>query len=133
MKYLLDTDTCIYLIKKKPLSVLKKFETKQLGDIGISSVTLAELMHGVEKSQHAQQNKNALEEFLLPLEIFSFDTNAAYHYGAVRAYLEQKGTPIGALDLMIAAQALSIKSVVVTNNLKEFTRVPGLSVENWVS
>ncbi len=132
MKYMLDTNICIYIIKKKPEKVLKKFETFNVGDICISSVTLAELMYGVEKSQHQQKNRVALEEFVLPLEIMPFDDSAAYCYGHIRAHLEKKGKPIGAMDLMIAAHAESLNSILVTNNKKEFSRVPKLKVENWV-
>lgn len=131
MKYMLDTNICIYIIKKQPDHVLKKFKTFKMGDICISSVTLAELVHGVEKSQHHQKNKTALEEFVLPLEIMPFDDLAAYQYGHIRAYLEKKGTPIGPLDLMIAAHADCLNFVLVTNNLKEFSRVPKLKLENW--
>ena len=132
MRYMLDTNTCIYIIKKHPANVIKKIQTLALGDICLSSLTLAELKYGVEKSQHKQQNKSALEEFTLPLEIMSFDEKATYHYGHVRAYLEKKGTPIGALDLIIAAHALSLNLILVTNNRKEFQRVPQLKVEDWV-
>ena len=129
---MLDTNICIYLINKKPKSVLTKFKTLKLGDIGISSVTLAELMYGVQKSQHQQTNQIALSEFTLPLEIAAFDEEASAHYGVIRAQLEKRGTPIGALDLMIAAHARSLKSILVTNNKKEFQRVAGLSIEDWV-
>ena len=132
MKYLLDTNMCIYIIKQQPESVIKKFKTLQLGDIGISSITFAELTYGVEKSARPTQNKSALEKFTLALDIMPFDDNAASHYGNIRAVLEKKGLPIGALDLMIAAHARSIAAIVVTNNSKEFSRVPGLVVENWV-
>ena len=108
MKYMLDTNICIYIIKKKPEKVLKKFESFNIGDICISSVTLAELMYGIEKSQHQQKNKAALEEFILPLEIMTFDDKAAIHYGRIRALLEQRGKPIGSMDLMIAAHDESV-------------------------
>ena len=132
MKYLLDTNICIYLIKKQPTNVLQKFKSIMLGDIGISSITLAELMYGIEKSQHHEKNKIALEEFTLPLDIIPFDGKATQYYGAIRSYLEKKGTPIGALDLLIAAHAKSLNAVLVTNNVKEFSRVPKLKIENWV-
>ncbi len=132
MKYMLDTNICIYIIKKQPESVLKKFKSFNVGDICISSVTLAELMYGVEKSHHPQKNKNALEEFILPLEIVPFDDMAAYHYGHIRAYLEKKGKSIGPLDLMIAAHAECLNSILVTNNKKEFSRIPKLNIENWI-
>ena len=132
MKYMLDTNICIYIIKKQPQNVLRKFESHSIGELCISSVTLSELVYGVEKSQHKQQNKQALQAFILPLEIMPYDEEAAYHYGHLRALLETKGTPIGSLDLLIAAHALSLKSTLVTNNKKEFTRVPHLKIEDWV-
>ncbi len=133
MKYMLDTNMCIYIIKKHPENVLKKFKTLDVGDICISSITLAELMYGAYKSQHQQQNKIALEGFAAPLEIVPFDGNAVDHYGQVRAYLEKKGAPIRSLDTMIAAIALSLDLVLVTNNVKEFSRVPHLKIEDWAS
>ncbi|MDR3478812.1 MAG: type II toxin-antitoxin system VapC family toxin [Gammaproteobacteria bacterium] len=132
MKYMLDTNMCIYIIKKHPENVLKKFKTFDLGDISISSITLAELMYGVHKSLHQHKNKAALEEFISPLEIMPFDDDAATHYGEIRANLEKKGTPIGSLDMMIAAHAQCLKVTLVTNNKKEFSRVPHLKIEDWV-
>jgi tRNA(fMet)-specific endonuclease VapC len=129
---MLDTNICIYIIKKRPESVLKKFKTLHLGDICISSVTFAELMYGVAKSEHFQKNKIALEEFVLPLEVIPFDKEAATHYGFLRMNLEKKGRTIGPMDLMIAAHAQSTHSILVTNNEKEFARIPELKVENWV-
>jgi tRNA(fMet)-specific endonuclease VapC len=131
MKYLLDTNICIYLIKKKPLHVLRKFETHTLGDIGVSAITVAELQFGVQKSQYPTQNQRALEQFLIPLVIVEFDYNAAVTYGHIRAALEAQGTPIGPLDMLIAAQALSLDVILVTNNDREFCRVPNLKVANW--
>lgn len=131
MKYLLDTNICIYLIRHRPSQVRARFESCQIGDIGISSVTLAELQYGVAKSQFPERNQRALEAFVLPLEVVAFDAEAAAAYGPVRAFLERQGTPIGAMDLMIAAHALSLRVTLVTNNVSEFSRVQGLSVENW--
>ncbi|HLB58092.1 MAG: twitching motility protein PilT [Gammaproteobacteria bacterium RIFCSPHIGHO2_02_FULL_42_13] len=131
MKYMLDTNICIYLIKKRPENVIDKFQSLKLGDVCFSSITLSELFYGVEKSQRKQKNTSALEKFILPLDILPFDDKAAYQYGALRAYLERKGTPIGSMDLMIAAHALSIRAILVTNNVKEFSRVPKLTLENW--
>jgi tRNA(fMet)-specific endonuclease VapC len=128
---MLDTNTCIYIIKKHPPHVLKKFESLSLGDVCISSITLTELMFGVAKSQHQQKNKLALEEFILPLEIMPFEEEAAFHYGSIRADLERKGTPIGALDLMIAAHAQCLNYIIVTNNVKEFACIPKLKIEDW--
>lgn len=132
MKYLLDTNICIYLIKKQDKHVLNKFKKLVLGDVGISSVTLSELLHGVYKSEHIQKNHAALDEFILPLEVMSYDEEAALHYGMLRAHLEKRGTPIGPLDMMIAAHAKSLNVILVTNNKREFMRVPELQVENWV-
>ncbi|MCC2666830.1 MAG: type toxin-antitoxin system VapC family toxin [Gammaproteobacteria bacterium] len=132
MKYMLDTNICIYIIKKHPDNIIKKFNLLDVGDIGISSITFSELLYGVEKSQHSQKNKAALEEFVLPLEILPFDDESARHYGYIRASLEKKGTLIGALDLMIAAHAQATNLTLVTNNIKEFSRVHQLKIENWV-
>ena len=132
MKYMLDTNICIYIIKKHPALVLTKFKSFLVGDICISSVTFAELMYGVEKSQYQQKNRAALDEFTLPLEIIPFDDEAARQYGSIRAHLEKMGTPIGALDLMIAAHAHILNLTLVTNNVNEFARVPSLIIEDWV-
>ena len=133
MKYMLDTNICIDLIKQQPREVIDKFQGIIPGEIVISSVTVAEMMYGVGKSQHKERNKSALESFLAPLEIVNFDFKAAQHYGAIRAYLEKMGTPIGAYDLMIAAHALGLGLILVTNNEREFQRIPDLIVENWVN
>lgn len=133
MKLMLDTNICIAIIKHKPAKALEQFKTHQVGDIGISSVTLAELRYGVSKSQHREKNQAALEAFLLPLEIASFDDLATVAYGDLRAALEKQGKPIGPLDMMIAAHALSLGVTLVTNNLREFFRVEGLSVVDWVA
>ena len=133
MKYMLDTNICIYLIKQQPREVIDKFQGIAPGEIAISSVTVAEMMYGVGKSQHKERNKSALESFLAPLEMVDFDFKAAQHYGVIRAHLEKMGTPIGAYDLMIAAHALSLGLILVTNNEREFQRIPNLIVENWVN
>jgi tRNA(fMet)-specific endonuclease VapC len=133
MKFLLDTNICIYIIKQKPLKVLQKFNAYQIGDIGISSITVAELEFGVQKSQFPSKNKQALAQFLLPLQIADFDNAAAVIYGDIRATLEKKGTPIGSLDTLIAAHALSLQVTLITNNVREFSRVANLKLENWVS
>ena len=133
MKFLLDTNICIYLIKQKPPEVLQKFNSYQIGDIGISSITVAELKFGVQKSQFPNKNNQALEKFLLPLQIVDFDRAAADTYGVIRAMLEKQGIPIGSLDTLIAAHALSLEVILITNNEKEFSRVPNLKLDNWVS
>jgi tRNA(fMet)-specific endonuclease VapC len=132
MKYLLDSNICIYLIKQQPSSVLQRFEKHFVGDIGISSITVAELAYGVEKSQHVERNQKALEQFLLSLNIVSFDKAAAFAYGNIRADLQRTGQLIGPLDMLIAAQALSLRVVLVTNNEREFVCVPKLRIENWI-
>lgn len=133
MKFLLDTNICIYIIKQKPPGILQKFNEYQVGDLGISSITVAELEFGVQKSQFPTKNQQALSQFLLPLQIKDFDATAAIAYGKVRAFLEQHGTPIGSLDTLIAAHALSLQVTLITNNVKEFSRIPDLKLENWVS
>ena len=133
MKYLLDTNTCIYIIKRKPQDVLAKFQTNASYDIGISSITVAELEYGAAKSQYPDRNRAALTQFLIPLEIVRFDEQAATIYGTIRATLERLGKIIGAMDLLIAAHALSLSLTLVTNNTKEFNRVQGLVLENWVT
>lgn len=133
MRFLLDTDMCIYLIKRKPEQALARLQSLRISDVGISSITLSELEYGVAKSSQPEQNKMALLEFVAPLEIASYDEEAAAEYGRVRAYLEAQGTPIGPLDTLIAAQALALGCVLVTNNQREFSRVPDLLIENWTS
>jgi tRNA(fMet)-specific endonuclease VapC len=133
MTYMLDTNMCIYLIRRRPPQVLEHFQRRTIGDIGISTVTLAELHYGAAKSQFPGRNQQALEAFILPLEVVPFDAAAAAAYGPVRAALERQGTPIGAMDMMIAAHALSLRLTLVTNNTREFARVQGLSVENWAA
>ncbi len=131
MKYLLDTNICIYLINNRPKKVRTHFERHSLSDIGISSITASELAFGVAKSQ-SSKNRAALESFLLPLHIAEYDADAATIYGNLRATLEAQGKVIGPLDMLIAAHALSLGAVLVTNNEKEFKRVGKLKVENWV-
>lgn len=130
MIYLLDTDICIYVINARPAKVLARFRQERLGAIGISSVTAAELAYGVTKSG-SERNRRALEMFLAPLEILPFDASAIWQYGELRTELERRGQPIGTLDTMIAAHALALNTVMVTNNIREFSRVPGLRLENW--
>ena len=132
MRYMLDTNICIAIIKGKPLKALRRFDGLSAGDVGISAITLAELRYGVAKSQNIERNRQALEEFLLPLEIADFDESAASAYGTVRADLENAGRPIGPLDTQIGAHAQSLNSVLVTNNAAEFRRIKALEVENWL-
>lgn len=133
MSFLLDTNMCIYLIKRRPPIVLRRFSRYSPGEVAISSITVAELHFGVEKSQYPERNRQALESFLLPLAIAPFDHDAAAAYGRIWATLERQGTPIGALDLLIAAHALCLNCILVTNNEREFARVPELRVENWAT
>lgn len=131
MKYMLDTNICIYAIKHKPEKVIKRLQEHDPADICISSITYAELYHGVEKSQAVDKNKIALAILLSNITIEDFNSKAAESYGKVRAELEKVGTPIGPFDTMIAGHALSLGYTVVTNNTREFTRVEGLDVEDW--
>ncbi len=133
MKLMLDTNICIAIIKQKPPAVLQQFEAYQIGDIGISTVTLAELRYGVAKSQQREANQAALDAFVLPLEIADFDEAATLYYGSLRARLEKQGTPIGPLDTMIAAHALSLDVTLVTNNTKAFARVDRLKLADWLN
>ena len=131
MKYMLDTNICIYAIKHKPEKVFRKLLKTDPEDVCISSVTYAELVHGVEKSAAKERNRIALILLLSNIEIMSFDTKAAEEYGKVRADLENRGEVIGPLDLMIAGHAKSLNCTLVTNNIKEFQRVKGLKTANW--
>jgi tRNA(fMet)-specific endonuclease VapC len=131
MNYLLDTNICVLLIRQKSPLVLSKLTSHPIIDIGISAITLAELQYGVDKSSQPTQNQQALDQFLLPLTILPFDEQDAIAYGQIRAKLEAQGLPIGALDTLIAAQAIHYNLILVTNNIREFVRVPGLVIEDW--
>jgi tRNA(fMet)-specific endonuclease VapC len=131
MKWMLDTDTCIAIIKGQPASVLKKLRGKSVGQVGISSITLGELAFGAAKSSRREQAQVALEEFLLALEVASFDNDAAASYGNLRALLEKHGTPIGPLDTLIGAHAAALDVTLVTHNTREFRRIDSLRVEDW--
>ena len=131
MKFMLDTDTCIYIIKKKPSTVLRQLAAHSIGDIGISSITLAELQYGAAKSRYVQRNQQALSEFMVPFEITGFDEKAAEYYGSIRADLEKKGKAIGSMDMLIGAHALSLEVTLVTNNVKEFRQIKDLRIANW--
>ncbi len=132
MNYLIDTNICIYIINKRPPEVIRKFKEKQIGDIGISSITVSELEYGVSKSQNKDKNQQRLSEFLLPFSILPYDEIAAKVYGGIRSQFEKSGQPIGPIDLFIAAHALSQDLILVTNNEKEFGRIQSLKIENWV-
>lgn len=129
--WLLDTNICIYLIKRRPEAVLVRLREIDIATVAVSSITVAELQYGVAKSARPDQNALALAAFLAPIGVEAFDDRAAAAYGPVRATLERAGTPIGSLDLLIAAHALSLGRTLVTNNAREFDRVTGLKVENW--
>lgn len=131
MRYMLDTNICIYAIKNRPATVLAALRANEAAGIGLSSIVVAELFFGAEKSG-SRKNLLALQHFLEPLEIVDFDTAAAKTYGGLRHALERAGTSIGPLDTQIAAHALSLDVTLVTNNQREFLRVPGLRLENWV-
>jgi len=132
MKFMLDTNICIYIIKRKPLDVIERFNQTGISQIGISSISLSELLYGVSKSSKPEQNRIALMQFIAPLEILAYGDEASQYYGDLRAHLEKQGTPIGSLDMLIAAHALSIPCTLVTNNEKEFIRIPDLKIDNWV-
>ena len=131
MRYMLDTNICIYAIKHKPEKMFQKLQEVEPEDVCVSSVTYAGLVHGVEKSAAVEKNRLALSMLLANIEILDFNVDAADCYGKIRADLEKKGTPIGPLDMMIAGHAQSLGYTVVTNNVKEFSRVMDLKIENW--
>ncbi len=131
LRYLLDTNIVIYVLKRRPVEVLSTFNANA-SRMAISSVTLAELLHGAEKSSRVNENLAAIEDFCSRLEVLPYGPKAAQHYGAIRAALEKLGQPIGVNDMHIAAHARSEGLVLVTNNMGEFARVPALEAENWV-
>lgn len=131
MKYLLDTNICIYLIKQRP-ELIARFARHPLSDVAVSSITVAELEYGIAKSRSAK-NRRTLDRWLDLMQQPAFDSAAGNAYGRVRADLELKGTPIGPLDTLIAAHALSLDLTLVTNNVREFQRIPALRIENWIT
>lgn len=131
MRYLLDTDICIYIAKRKPAGVLARLEHLRPGDVGISVVTYLELVYGAHKSQQAEANLDRIKQLSHLIPVQALDAAAATHYGKLRAGLEKSGSPIGAYDLLIAAHALALELILVTNNVREFRRVPALRLENW--
>ncbi len=132
MRWMLDTNTCIALIKGTPEAALKALRGRSIGQVGLSSITLAELQFGVARSQRPQEASGALSEFLMALEVVPFDDAAALHYGRVRAALARAGKPIGPLDTLIAGHALALDAILVTHNTREFDRVDGLRVDDWL-
>lgn len=133
MKYMLDTNICIGLIRQKPQKLIRRLTRCEPGEVGVSSITIAELAFGANKSNQIEQNLTALEQFLLPIEIADFDQQASATYGVIRAYLECEGKIIGSMDMLIGAHALSLGVTLVTNNTDEFQRIPKLKVEDWMS
>ncbi len=129
---MLDTNICIYIIKRKPAKVLEHLKGLSISEIAVSSITLSELEYGVAKSSRPEQNRQALSQFLSPFDILPYDDRAAVHYGDIRSHLEKKGKIIGAMDMLIAAHARSLGLTIVTNNTREFKRILHLNVENWV-
>lgn len=132
MTYMLDTNICIYAMKRKPEKVLQRLKEALDDGICISSITLAELEYGMKHSSNPAKNEQALLRFLLPFSVLPFGASAASEYGEIRAYLQSQGTPIGPLDMLIAGHARSEGMILVTNNTHEFERVPELQLENWV-
>ena len=132
MKYMLDTNICIGLIRRKPPNLIKRLTHCEPGEVGVSSITIAELAYGANKSSQIEQNLSALEQFLFPIEIVDFDQRASAAYGVVRAYLEREGKVIGSMDMLIGAHALSLGAILITNNVDEFKRIPKLKVEDWM-
>lgn len=133
MRWMLDTDTCIALIRRRPESVLRRLAARSVGAVGVSSITASELAFGAAKSARPAETLAALEEFLIPLEVAPYDERAAFAYGPVRAALAAAGTPIGPLDTLIAAHALALDATLVTHNLREFSRVAGLRTDDWLA
>jgi len=131
VRYLLDTDICVYIARRKPGRVLSRLEQMKVGDVGISIVTYLELVYGAWKSRAVEANLAKIEQFRALVPVQPLDAEVAQHYGRLRAELESTGKPIGAYDLMISAHALSLGLTLVTNNIREFSRVRGLRLENW--
>jgi tRNA(fMet)-specific endonuclease VapC len=131
-RYLLDTNICIYLIKKHPPEVLARFQQIQLKQLHIPTITLFELYYGIEKNNSQQRNLAALENFIAPLTIVDFTLDAAKKAAKIRDNLQKSGTPIGAYDIQIAAIAISLNMTLLTSNTREFERVKDLKLENWV-
>jgi tRNA(fMet)-specific endonuclease VapC len=130
MKWMLDTDTCIAIIKKHPIA-LKKLRGKSIGQVGVSSITLGELAFGAAQSSRPKESHDALGEYLLALDTATFDERAAMTFGAVRASLERRRRPTGPLDTLIGSHALRLDVVLVTHNTREFSQIEGLRLEDW--
>lgn len=131
MTHLLDTCICVFLIRRKSRDLQARFEAHAVGDIGISSITESDLRFGAEKSADPERNHRQLDRLLLTLPVLPYDSACSFHYGGIRAHLEKAGTPIGSMDLLIAAHARALGLTLVTHNTREFSRVPGLHWEDW--
>ena len=131
MRYMLDTCICSYILKRRPQSVKARFEELEPEALCISVVTLAELYYGAARHPKGETIRKEIDDFAARLSVVAWDETAADHYGTIRTILEKKGSPIGAMDTLIAAHARSIKAVLVTNDVRHFTKVPGLKVEDW--
>lgn len=131
MRYLLDTNICIVIIRKKSSLAFQKVTQQTITDVVLSTLTVAELQYGVHKSADPLKNQQALDQFLIPFTLLDFDFQAAHEYGKIRAYLEKQGISIGSIDALLAAQALAYNLIMATNNVREFSRVPGLQIEDW--
>lgn len=132
MKYMLDTNICIYAMKNKPEKVLQRLKNEINEGVCISSITLAELEYGMKHSSNPAKNEQALLRFLVPLSVLPFGAAAASEYGEIRTFLQKQGTPIGPLNMLIAGHAKAEEITLVTNNVREFEKVPLLELENWV-
>ena len=132
MRWMLETNICIAIIKRQPERAIRKLRGKSIGQVGVSTITLSELTFGAEASAHPDQNLSALHEFLLPLEIAPYDEACAFRYGQLRAQLKKMGRPLGALDILTAAHALALDVVLVTHNTGEFSHASGLRLEDWL-
>jgi len=132
MKYLLDTNICIYIIKNQYTEIVHRIESVGVDNIGVSSITVAEMEFGIAKSSNPKQAESKLYEFLVPFEIYDFNASSARHYGRIRAELTKNGTPIGPMDMLIASIAMANDMTIVTNNVKEFERIGELQIENWI-
>lgn len=131
MQYLLDTNICIYIARRRPPQVLSRLQRLRPGDVAMSVITYLELAYGAAKSQHPEANLTRIDQLRLLIPVLPLEPSVGLHYGRLRAGLEKSGRPIGAYDLLIAAHALSLGLILVTNNVREFSRVPGLRIENW--
>lgn len=132
IKYMLDTDICSYIMREKPLEILRRFNGLEMEQFSISIITYAEFMYGIENFPNSKKHRAIVEKFILHVDILPWGQSAAEHYGQIRAELQKKGNSIGAMDMMIAGHARSIKRTLVTNNEKHFSRISNLKIENWI-